>query len=337
TTMSTCSTCGKHFTKPALLKRHQVVHTKEKPFTCHSCPCAFSQKSSLQRHQRSCHVPFSSFYGSDPKGGEQVALEALGAYKSLQNGIKQSGDLLKSDSRLQEGDSPKCREVQLQNSLFPSGKSQILSVQQVERSSRRIYYVCEFCTKEFPKTYDLIRHRRSHTKEKPYPCRECFRRFSTRTRLNEHTKQWHFSSLSEMDAPKEANTGTGRRYKCVYCAHAFQQKINCRRHMLSHWKQHLPGKGSTKSKAKAIPFSCSSCGRSFKKSNDLSKHLATHSQAKPYVCELCQRSFNRKSTLKRHLQVHESQPPVINCQVCGRAYKSKSALCRHLRIHTGER
>lgn len=47
--------CGKSFKKPAHLKRHLLVHTKEASHRCSSCNASFGRLDSLQRHYSRKH------------------------------------------------------------------------------------------------------------------------------------------------------------------------------------------------------------------------------------------------------------------------------------------
>ena len=54
-----CSTCGKCFASAAALRRHEAVHTGEKPFKCDEPGCgkSFTQKAHLNRHKKEQHNP----------------------------------------------------------------------------------------------------------------------------------------------------------------------------------------------------------------------------------------------------------------------------------------
>ena len=56
-----CPYCPKIMEKAVYIRRHLLVHTGEKPFSCSICNASYSQKSTLNAHYRSKH--FDSVYG----------------------------------------------------------------------------------------------------------------------------------------------------------------------------------------------------------------------------------------------------------------------------------
>ena len=51
----TCGTCHKTFERKDSLKKHEKIHTGEKPHACHLCDYRSSQSSNLNTHIRTKH------------------------------------------------------------------------------------------------------------------------------------------------------------------------------------------------------------------------------------------------------------------------------------------
>lgn len=52
-------------------------------------------------------------------------------------------------------------------------------------------------------------------------------------------------------------------------------------------------------------YDCHLCGKTYKHSGTLTRHLKNHSGYKPFVCSVCNKAFYRQDTCREHvLQVH---------------------------------
>ncbi|XP_073414017.1 uncharacterized protein [Dendrobates tinctorius] len=167
-------------------------------------------------------------------------------------------------------------------------------------------YSCSECKKCFSHKYHLIRHWRIHTGEKPYSCSECGKRFMNISNLVLHEKR------HKIEMP----------YSCPKCGKYFSQKSNLVNHVRIH-------KGKR-------PFTCSECGKCFIGKHDLVRHERVHTGEKPYSCSVCQKSFTYEASLISHQRIHTGVKP-YSCSECGKCFLHKSTLNNHKSVHTGEK
>lgn len=111
------------------------------------------------------------------------------------------------------------------------------------------WHQCMYCSKEFKKPSDLVRHIRIHTQEKPYKCSHCFRAFAVKSTLTAHTRATHLGV---------------KQFQCATCEHMFSTRGSLKVHMRIH----------TGDK----PYACGICNKSFSSSGRCKMHVASHSR-----------------------------------------------------------
>ncbi|XP_011197219.2 zinc finger protein 91 isoform X2 [Bactrocera dorsalis] len=422
-----CLTCSKRFTKPSLLRRHEVIHLPNKPFECSECHKRFSQDSSLRRHYLEKHdlnlkrfqcikCPLSfaqksnlrlhdekvhpskrlehaesyacdrcpSVYGNKQKLSRHINLVHKDGNKSKNafDKIEEADDLALTQSVLeqlktfqmemnslqtpvleveenldatninildnsknfievptqQQEEERIINEVLLKDRLNAQGIEYYLGVQRTVRKDGCAVYICEFCAKEFRKSYDYIRHRRVHTSERPYNCGLCERAFSTKSKLHEHMKIHRLDEQQGIPA---------KYYPCAVCSKGFSSLRMLDKHMSTHEQIYQ------------VAYKCKMCEEMFKSSIALTYHkhkqidadskflqqllptpteiyTNTNSMESSYEIPDCSTAVSPPETTNK--SQHLKRKRVVSkwkCITCERHFSNSSTLRDHRRIYHG--
>lgn len=146
---------------------------------------------------------------------------------------------------------------------------------------RSVYHCCwDGCErhngKSFIQRQKLYRHIHIHTGHKPWKCEVCGSLFAVAAMLKQHMR-----------------THSGEKpYKCTMCDKLFATSSS----LGIHTRVHLGVK----------PLKClwPGCGRYFRESSNLAKHMRTH---RTYTCLVCQEEFEKRKDYTKHCRSHE--PP----------------------------
>lgn len=129
-----------------------------------------------------------------------------------------------------------------------------------------------------------------------YNCETCNRSIKGRVMLQAHQYQEHF------DNP-EYNAGSipEEKFACRVCLKVFTRNSDVKAHIL---RVHCGDRR----------YPCTMCGKRFKESTHLRKHLYTHTGERPHYCHLCTKGFQTSSDLKRHkrTRVHQERVEQLN-------------------------
>ncbi|KAM6472128.1 uncharacterized protein PHA67_003863 [Liasis olivaceus] len=305
-----CTACGEIFLNEADLNRHQITHTRDKPYECSDCGKSFHWRSILNAHRR--------------KHTGEKPFQCAECGKSFSH-----SSYLLGHKRTHTGEKPyECLECGKSFRL----NSHLINHKKIHTGQKP--FKCLDCGKHFRRSSHLNCHKRLHTGDKPYQCLDCGKRFCRSSNLNSH-KRIHtgekpfecsicgkcFCQSSQLHQHQATHTGE-KSHKCSDCGRSFSQLS----YLHSHKRMHTAEKS----------FPCLECGKSFYWLSQLNNHKSAHTGEKPYGCSDCGKSFSWRSQLSIHQKIHMEEKP-YECADCGKTFHCKSYLHDHRRNHTGER
>ncbi|XP_030609252.1 zinc finger protein 394-like isoform X1 [Archocentrus centrarchus] len=143
-----------------------------------------------------------------------------------------------------------------------------------ETDTKKNSLQCNICGKILHNRFNLTRHLRIHTGEKPYFCSTCGKRFADSSGVIKHMR---------------VHTGE-KPYSCTTCGKRFSWNSDLERHIRTHTMER--------------PLSCKICGKRFKQRSVLKTHVRIHTDEKPYLCSTCGKRFSQSTHLKKHMRIH---------------------------------
>ncbi|XP_058118769.1 zinc finger protein 25-like [Anopheles coustani] len=189
-----CVTCGKLVSNIYLHDNEQ--HSKEKIYDCPQCPMKMTNRTNMRRHIATVHEKKIT-KTCDLCGGGFVHLSTFSSHMMSAHGIG------------------KTYECKLCEKTFKQPAAYNKHVNRCHTPA--IEYTCKICNMVFHRKKRLNIHQRVHSKEQPYGCNICFKRFKS-----SYAKQTH-----EL-------THTGIRFSCELCDKSYRYKSQLSLHNRKH-------------------------------------------------------------------------------------------------------
>ncbi|KAG8226515.1 hypothetical protein J437_LFUL006905 [Ladona fulva] len=358
-----CQTCNRIFPRNYSLKRHLVLHTGEKKYSCNICGLQFSHPYNKDRHFRKHHKkvedppPKKNSDGSK-SNSKGAASEWLCVHCSLSfdsPSLLSLHTLAHAAENLEgqfEGDLNKALDeaskmVDTLSYSSPNGRPRKTGPD-LENCS----LFCPQCGQEFHSKKELVLHASAHgtirrsrsslNPAKPHKCELCYKAFASEDRLQKHmlvhgTEESkplqcevcskRFLNNSALACHIKVHTEE-KTFECPICREIFYQVLALKEHVHVHCHEGV--------------FTCPHCGKEFHSKKELVLHASAHgtirrsrsslNPAKPHKCELCYKAFASEDRLQKHMLVHgteESKP--LQCEVCSKQEKTfECPICREI-------
>ena len=191
------------------------------------------------------------------------------------------------------------------NNIILEEEIQVEEVE-IEKSEGDKKWECTECGKKYNRKAKLEEHNRTHSGERPFKCdyKNCGSTFIKKYHLERH----------------QASHSNEKPWKCDECDNSYKLKQGLTRHKLTH-KNNDP---------KIYKCTVENCHSSFKKKNQLRKHLCEHNGELPYLCnhKNCDKKFKHPSQLKSHQLTHQGKEK-HQCIHCEETFKNYKTLTSH--------
>ncbi|XP_054851341.1 zinc finger protein 646 [Eublepharis macularius] len=327
-----CSICQKQFYNLMALKNHNRTHFETKRYRCLECPKAFRLQKQLASHQR---------VHRDRKRDPLSHLSRRLSH-TRRTGKSENSTHLPNATKL----SPDPEERPYRCGECGRTYRHAGSLLNHQKSHKIGSFTCTLCNKAYPNLMSLKNHQRIHYEVKRHQCLDCGKAFKWQRQLLRHQRRPHPCGRSALGQEQERGSGRVESplgpFHCLLCSKQFPNRTSLRNHARMHTKKR---------------FECSECGKTYRASRDLARHLRRHQveaedtkggsssprylntgkppEERPYKCNSCDRTYRHAGSLLNHKKAHATG--LYRCPTCQKEFYNLLALKNHLHIHTDKK
>lgn len=169
-------------------------------------------------------------------------------------------------------------------------------------------YSCEDCDRVYLNKLDYDKHSITHTKNRPFACDVCDKRFAFKQGLERH---------------QTIHDNESQPHPCMYCEMRFPSAARLQRHLSN---EH----------AGTRPFPCSKCTKRFMLSHHLYRHMRTTHNTQDdmasYQCPECEEVHNDREEFFTHCNEHAEY--TLSCPLCKVNFETSDDVADHIYLHS---
>uniref|UniRef100_A0A1I8P7I8 C2H2-type domain-containing protein n=1 Tax=Stomoxys calcitrans TaxID=35570 RepID=A0A1I8P7I8_STOCA len=193
-------------------------------------------------------------------------------------------------------------------------------------------FSCDICGKKFVEGHHLETHKLVHVpeSEKNFPCNECGKYYANEVALSRHMNSVHLNIYTKVcdicgqtlpDAPT-LKTHMERHADITATCDECGLIVTNKRCLTLHKKRQHPVDGKR-------DYNCHICSKVSPTLNALRKHIReVHEADYKFTCTICGKGFKRSDNFKSHMSTHTGTP-LYRCPWCPREFNSNGNMHKH--------
>ena len=208
-----------------------------------------------------------------------------------------------------------------------------------QHSKKSAVSKCDQCPYTTSNPYNLMKHKRTHTGEKPFKCSYCPYRSADSGNLNKHINSHHGINKSKTSLVRKKTFKPASKAPVVSPAAPVSGKPAptpppptppppTKPRPIT-----VPPTPASAAPSGAMQFKCTECDYICNNEEFLVAHLSIHRKhGDQYVCAVCNYASRNQQNLAKHIRTHTGEKP-YKCIYCSYSAADKGNLNKHIKTH----